>query len=619
MRPVERSNRFGLAIRIATFAAVALSACTEPKKDVTPASVTALSATTFSGVVGTQLASPIQVVVKNAGGEPLEMIPVTFAVTSGGGSVGSATVTTDTAGRASTTWTLGTTAGTQTVTATVSTTGTTAVAPLTFTATAAAGPATTMTKVAGTDALTATAGSTVATPPAVKVTDQYGNPIANVLVTFAVASGGGSVTGASVNTGADGVARLGSWRLGSVVGANSVTASAASLPTLTFTATGVAGAVARVEITNTAPTLTTGQTFKLTARALDANNNVISGATIGWSSANANVATVDATGTVTAVGAGTALITASSGGVSATQTISVIGHPSGVVIGTVTGRAGGIAVVGSTALIAHPFAHELAVVDLATATTISATDMVDPAVDVAAPRSGTGPVAVATNGGVPLLWFVNASTKLRTDSIELPAPVVKIAMTSNGSRVLVDMSSFQLAIIDVASRSTVTTVPLGGTVTAMRMGPGDSLVYIGTKLGLILEVNTTTGAIRRRFQPSSTVTDLNPSPDGKTLFVADGTMSVTMVPLFSGGLSGTVDYDLNVTAVTLTPDASELWAAGTGLVVAAPFRSGQFVTTDANKRYTLSGATLPTRILFTQFGNFAVVQDDGSNQVFILR
>jgi len=77
--------------------------------------------------------------------------------------------------------------------------------------------------------------------PSVRVTDADGDPVEGATVTFAVASGGGSVTGAQQTTGADGVATVGSWTLGDTPGANSLTASvsAGSASAQTFTATGV--------------------------------------------------------------------------------------------------------------------------------------------------------------------------------------------------------------------------------------------------------------------------------------------------------------------------------------------------------------------------------------------
>src|SRR5204862_1173008 len=85
-------------------------------------------------------------------------------------------------------WTLGTTAGSNTLTASIGTGN-----PVTFTATATAGAATQLTIHAG-DTQSATVGTALATPPAVFVQDQFGNPVAGVAVTFAVTSGGGTVS-----------------------------------------------------------------------------------------------------------------------------------------------------------------------------------------------------------------------------------------------------------------------------------------------------------------------------------------------------------------------------------------------------------------------------------------
>jgi N-acetylneuraminic acid mutarotase len=57
------------------------------------------------------------------------------------------------------------------------------------------------------------------------VKDANGNPIAGASVTFAVGSGGGSVTGATVPTNSAGIATVGSWTLGPAVGRNTLTAT----------------------------------------------------------------------------------------------------------------------------------------------------------------------------------------------------------------------------------------------------------------------------------------------------------------------------------------------------------------------------------------------------------
>lgn len=98
------------------------------------------------------------------------------------------------------------------------------------------------------DGQTATVGTAVATPPAVRISDAFGNPVAGAEVTFAVTGGGGSVTGSPATTDASGVATVGSWVLGTTAGANSLSASVDGVAPVAFGATGVAGAAAQLAV-----------------------------------------------------------------------------------------------------------------------------------------------------------------------------------------------------------------------------------------------------------------------------------------------------------------------------------------------------------------------------------
>lgn len=153
----------------------------------------------------------------------------------------STTISTDPSGiAAATIWTLGVVPGVNTLT--VTTAGLVG-SPVSFTATgvSAAAQATQIAISAG-NGQSAVVGATVAIPPSVIVRDASNNPVAGVLVTFAIASGGGSLTGASQTTNATGIATVGSWTLGAPAGANTITAASAGLTgsPLTFTATGTA-------------------------------------------------------------------------------------------------------------------------------------------------------------------------------------------------------------------------------------------------------------------------------------------------------------------------------------------------------------------------------------------
>ncbi|OYV66592.1 MAG: hypothetical protein B7Z72_11070, partial [Gemmatimonadetes bacterium 21-71-4] len=195
-----------------------------------------------SGAVGTALALPLVVKVLASDNLPVAGASVQFSTSSG--SVNPPTAMTDSLGLAQTIATLGTTAGSVAVTAKVG-----SVTPALFAATATqqAGVPANLAKVAG-DAQSATVGTAVAIAPQVKVTDAFSTPVAGVSVTFAVASGGGSVTGATATTNASGLASAGSWTLGATAGANTLTATVTGLAPVTFTATGTA-VLAAIQLT----------------------------------------------------------------------------------------------------------------------------------------------------------------------------------------------------------------------------------------------------------------------------------------------------------------------------------------------------------------------------------
>ena len=103
--------------------------------------------------------------------------------------------------------------------------------------------------------------------------------------------------------------------------------------TATATITVTVPAVASVDVTPSSSTLSTGGTVQLTAVAKDAGGTTIPGIPITWSTSDGLVATVNTTGLVTAVAAGSASITATAGSVLGIATVSVTAASS---IGSVT-------------------------------------------------------------------------------------------------------------------------------------------------------------------------------------------------------------------------------------------------------------------------------------------
>ena len=81
--------------------------------------------------------------------------------------------------------------------------------------------------------------------------------------------------------------------------------------------------VGRIVIAPSNPRINEGQSIQLAATVLDVVDRVIMGLTITWSSSNTSRATVDNTGLVRGISAGTVNISASAGGKTGSTTVRV--------------------------------------------------------------------------------------------------------------------------------------------------------------------------------------------------------------------------------------------------------------------------------------------------------
>jgi len=91
---------------------------------------------------------------------------------------------------------------------------------------------------------------------------------------------------------------------------------------------GAAISVAAIQVVPTDVTIDSiGQTYRLSATALDDNDNPIADAVIDWSSSDLTIVTVSGDGLLTAQGVGRATVLASSGAVEAQVNVTVGAAP----------------------------------------------------------------------------------------------------------------------------------------------------------------------------------------------------------------------------------------------------------------------------------------------------
>ena len=198
----------------------------------TPGLLTAVDGLNQSANAGTRTPIAPAVLAVDGNGQPLPGVSITFAVTTGGGSVQSANQVTNAQGVARVGgWILGVTPGQNQVEARTPGVPSAGFQALGIAAVPAAIAASSPLAFSG------YLGNYLAGAPAVRVTDAKGDPVAGVTVTWQAGGGGSLVQRGAPTTDFDGRAELAGWRLGGTEPSQSVRATSGTVPGVEFHAT----------------------------------------------------------------------------------------------------------------------------------------------------------------------------------------------------------------------------------------------------------------------------------------------------------------------------------------------------------------------------------------------
>ena len=275
----------------------------------TPNSIAISAGNNQVAAAGTALPESLAVIVRDAAGDPLPGVNVTFTITAGGGTVSPASRISDAAGISRTRRTLGPNAGTQTVNATAGN-----LAPAQFSAVSQISGAVNITN-ASTGSLTDTVGATKAESLAVLVTNQSATPVQGVTVTWGPA---GRVSSTSVPTSAAGVSKV-LFTYGTTAGAQPATATVTGLvgSPVTIALTATAGtAVTIVKTAGDAGTAPPSSQVTYTVQSRDSHGNPKGGVTIDWAAGTGGGSITPTSQTAPGQN-----VTATNGNASATRTL----------------------------------------------------------------------------------------------------------------------------------------------------------------------------------------------------------------------------------------------------------------------------------------------------------
>lgn len=278
-----------------------------------------------------------------------------------------------------------------------------------------------------------------------------------------------------------------------------VTAITAGNATITATADGASGTAA-VTVTSLAPSAATvtvsptpvslevGGTQALAAVVRDASGGTMANAAVSWRSSDATVATVSGSGMVTAIAAGSATITASSGSVSGSAAITVAASPPVAASVTITPSSLSLAVGGSRTLAAavrdgSGSVVGGAIVNWKSSNTAVAAVSASGVVTAMAPGSAT---ITATSGGVSGTSAVSvgvAEPEPASVALVPSAVTLRVGVTEALRATVRDASGTVIGgttMVWETSNAAVATVSSTGIVAAVSAGSATITVTTGT-------------------------------------------------------------------------------------------------------------------------------------------
>jgi len=315
--------------------------------------------------------------------------------------------------------------------------------------------------------------------------------------------------------------------------------------------------VASVVVTPAAPSVPVGGRLQIGAEPRDANGTSVAGCqAISWTSNNPSVATVNASGLLTAVSLGSATITATSEGFSASAAVTV--RPVSVAAVTVSPA--------TSALLTEETAQLSATVVDSTGTVLTDRTVSWSSSDVAiASVSGTGQVTAVTPGTVT----VTATSEGRSGTafVTVTRPAVAAVQVSAASNEVPVSGTLQLtatsldstgstllgrAVIWTSSNTARATVSNTGVVTGVALGSVTITATSEGKSGSVaLTVTQPAAALTYTIQPDATISAASPftvrvrATTAEGAIVPDGLVRVrlSLVPGVAGTdtLLGTVE------------------------------------------------------------------------------
>jgi YVTN family beta-propeller protein len=392
-----------------------------------------------------------------------------------------------------------------------------------------------------------------------------------------------------------------------------VTAQAAGAATITATFQGVSATVPVTVLAPTSVAVTPAQATALPGGTVQfsATGTFVNGSTqdltrqVAWSSGNGAVATIDAQGIATAVGVGSAGITATLAGVSGSATLAV----ARVTSLAVSPASPTVGVNGKVQLSAVGTLSDGTTMDLTQEVDWSSGNTVVATVGNAAGSKGL--VTGSAVGSAPVTARLTGLSGTASDTATVT--VTQSAPTTAGTALVTNFGSNSVSVVDAATNRVVSTLPVGA-------GPRGIAVNSATGRAYVVNSGSNTVSIVNVAAGSSTQVAVGAGPWGVAVDAAANRVYVTnsfgntlsILDGATGATIATVAVGSTPRGVAVNPGINRVYVANSG------GSSVSSVATASNAVTVFAVGNAPWGIAVRPATGRAYVTNSGSGTVSVL-
>ena len=203
------------------------------------------------------------------------------------------------------------------------------------------------------------------------------------------------------------------------------------------------------------------------------------------------------------------------------------------------------------------------------------------------------------------LAVVDVASNTLTTTVPLASDGFNLIVAPDGQRVYVTTADGTLYVVDAAADTVITTLAVGAAANVLAFSPDGSILYVSSRdAGTVVAVDVSADTITRTYTPGGMPQRLAVAPDGSELYVANEVNGLDVINVASGTVTST-SFATPGYGLGLTPDGTQLYVL---LAEAGQVRVLDRATRAPVKTIAVGG--MPRNVVFASDGTALVANEE---------